>query len=1424
MRKKKKSSVSKSGQRNQKRRSRLGSTQYQKLEPRNLLASLKGAYVPAPISDPFVQDAVTYNDMVDRAKAFSHMPGELVVAISSSAQGQQFEDYLQSVNWNQFVGGHLLVDNAVESNRVMMTVERGENSIALVHLHFADKSIDVFPIMEQLQNNGAVLWSSPNFYQTGEFREFTPDDPQYSSQYHHLLMQNDLAWDTTLGDSNIIVGITDDGVELTHEDLASNIFVNSGEIAGDLIDNDGNGYVDDANGWDFINDNNDANPSGGDAHGTHVSGISAGTTNNGIGIAGTSGGSTILPLKFFEGGAAWPAAAINETFTYAADSGAHIVNTSYNINGWVGDAVFTSGLQYMYDAGVLAINSAGNGSELNPARQSFHQTLLVASSEADDTLSGFTNYGTGVDIVSPGGSILSTLPGNTYGENSGTSMAAPNAAGVAALIWSANPTWSRDQVAAQLIGTGDNIDAENPTRVGLMGGGRTNSFAALNTTLDAPQLVSADGLPGDGVFLDDTTIDSFTLRFDQVMDPASINDFSNFELRSAGADNLFGTADDVIHPVSHSGYMISTNNLEFTIDDGPMDYGFYQFTISGNVQNPFGTAIDGDGNGTGGDAYVQEFYISPPLLGELAFDSSGYLVDSTIGISVGDANVTGSSVQVTITSTGGDSETLTLAASGAVLFEGSITSTGGTVAADDGTLQVALGDVLTVTYVDADDGFGNTATVTDTAIINNVIEFPAGDVPVDIIDNGSITSTITVGVDGILMDLDLQLDVTHTFVGDLDANLTSPDGTVIELFNRIGGGDDNFQVTYFDDEADTSINDGVAPYDGSFRPSQAFTGFDGLLVAGDWTLTITDNAGADTGTLNDWSLFLDIVPVTQGIVGFDANGYELGADVGISVSDANVGASSVDVVVTSSSGDSETLTLASAGGIEFSGIVGTASGTVAAEDGTLQVALGDVLTVTYVDSDDGTGSSTTSTDTANITNVVEFPSSDVPVDILDNSTIISTITVGASGTLADIDLQLDVTHTFVGDLDFTLTGPDGTVITLIDRVGGSGDNFQVTYLDDEAGSAISNGTAPFDGSFRPTEAFTAFDGISITGDWTLAITDNVAADEGTLNAWSLFIDVIPDNSTTPELLSRNIYYVDSSFTGTGDFDAVATDKQPLLPGETATFANYSSYSRGINGMAFEVNNLNQVPTLATIGDYFEFHVGNDNDVANWAVAPTPIGVIYEADVNGLGTDRVFVQWADNAIENQWLQITAVASTNSGLASEVFYFGNQIGETGNDPNSTQVNLIDVGLARVNQTGFTTASIDNAYDFNRDERVNLVDVAIARSNQSGFTTLNLITPPASRAATDAGDKVDDSVPSFATNPVVTTRIDNAFSSQQFDRLFNSAQIELGLAGSVERLGSTKVDSVAIEFKSQSTSTAPTKTSSFDAAFSELESILK
>ena len=137
----------------------------------------------------------------------------------------------------------------------------------------------------------------------------------------------------------------------------------------------------------------------------------------------------------------------------------------------------------MYDGGVLHFNSAGNNNQLNPPRTSFTQSLFVVSTESNDTRSTFSNYGTGCDISAPGGSILSTVLNDNYGTKSGTSMATPNAAGAAALIWSLHPTWTRDQVAAQLIATADNIDAQNPAYIGLLGSGRVNSFAALTTDI-----------------------------------------------------------------------------------------------------------------------------------------------------------------------------------------------------------------------------------------------------------------------------------------------------------------------------------------------------------------------------------------------------------------------------------------------------------------------------------------------------------------------------------------------------------------------------------------------------------------------------------------------------------------------------------------------------------------------------------------------------------------------------------------------------------------------------------------------------------------------------------------------------------------------------------------------------------------------------
>lgn len=209
----------------------------------------------------------------------------------------------------------------------------------------------------------------------------------------------------------------------------------------------------------------------------------------------------------------------------------------------------------------------------------------------------------------------------------------------------------------------------------------------------------------------------------------------------------------------------------------------------------------------------------------------------------------------------------------------------------------------------------------------------------------------------------------------------------------------------------------------------------------------------------------------------------------------------------------------------------------------------------------------------------------------------------------------------------------------------------------------------------------------------------------------------------PGIFGRHILYHDSSFDGTND-EAIDPSKQPLLPGGIAEFANYTSFMHGINGIAVDIAGLTITPTL-DLSNFFEFRVGNDDTPNDWEVSPAPIELNLVEFGGSLGSDRVEVVWSNNAIQNQWLQVTVLANADTGLLEpSVFYWGNAIGETGNDPTNAVVNLADVALTRENQTGFGTADVANQYDFNRDGRVNLADVAMARENQSGFTPLELI----------------------------------------------------------------------------------------------------
>jgi subtilisin-like proprotein convertase family protein len=277
----------------------------------------------------------------------------------------------------------------------------------------------------------------------------------------------------------------------------------------------------------------------------------------------------------------------------------------------------------------------------------------------------------------------------------------------------------------------------------------------------------------------------------------------------------------------------------------------------------------------------------PATIGTIALDGSVYSIGDSIEIEVNDGNAPGS-IQVSVSSSSGDSETLTL--TGSSTFTTTLASEDAAVTTGDGILQASLGDTFTVSYIDADDGSGNSFTASDSAVFADVIVYTATDTPVQITDNTTITSTISIPDEGTLLDVDLQLDITHTWVGDLTAVLTAPDGTEFTLFERIGSDGDNFTNTVFDDDADTAIGGGTAPYTGTFRGVDPFAPLNGTSMTGDWVLSITDSAGGDQGALNAWSLFL--VVETE----------ELISAPEISINDGEAARSVIDEVVVSFDG------------------------------------------------------------------------------------------------------------------------------------------------------------------------------------------------------------------------------------------------------------------------------------------------------------------------------------------------------------------------------------------------------------------------------------------------------------------------------------------------------------------------------------------
>jgi hypothetical protein len=244
-------------------------------------------------------------------------------------------------------------------------------------------------------------------------------------------------------------------------------------------------------------------------------------------------------------------------------------------------------------------------------------------------------------------------------------------------------------------------------------------------------------------------------------------------------------------------------------------------------------------------------------------------------------------------------------------------------------------------------------------------------------------------------------------------------------------------------------------------------------------------------------------------------------------------------------------------------------------------------------------------------------------------------------------------------------------------------------------------------------------------------------------------------ATGSYIAGRYIFYGNSVFDGNNsaqtpaDDNAIATDKQALLPGVPSSFVNYTSYAKGINGIMIDFGNLPGGATPA-LSD-FTFKVGNTATPTSWSNAPAPVAFSVRSGAGTGGTTRVEITWADGAIKNTWLQVNIGATMNNGLlASDTFYFGNAIGSSGDTPTSPAVTLDDTVVTPSNITSYLTpASITNLYDYNRDGRVDATDELISRNNIGSSVIFFTPSDPNDSTTSTAQSAVTGATAATATN---------------------------------------------------------------------------
>lgn len=723
------------------------------------------------------------------------------------------------------------------------------------------------------------------------------------------------AWNITTGSDRVVIAVLDTGFDLNHPDLAGNLWTNPLEIPGNGIDDDGNGYIDDVNGMDFASneaageDNNPDDPVT-QGHGTAVSGVIGAIGGNGLGVAGVMWNVSILPVKIFpeEGGASdMSIVSAHEYITMLRrDYGVNIVasNMSYGSLNQNDATQFDDAeeiaIQGVTNAGILPIVAAGNDANNNdgptfayPASYPNPLLISVAATNNRDRLASFSNFGAvNVDVGAPGEQIRTTEVGGGYQYINGTSFAAPYTAGVIGLLASVNRYATAEQLRDALYAGVEQLQSLQ----GIVAtGGRINAFRSLQL-IQVPGPVVAAVLPGPTT----APVSEIIVQFSEDIDPAFLFpggtlDTTKIRLRASNGDNRFD-ANDIFIDINDGDVVLNGNLMTITLASGLLPRDAYRLTL---VHTAFrdleGNFLNGDD--LFGNDEVYDFVVVPfrgPLepndtlatATPVILDPNGRAVytDLVIGdglqepqdVDIFKVFVTGPSLitaevfAATLpTPSGLDAYLRLFDASGVELRNNdnfnSLDPKVQFFVPSGGNYYIGVSAYPNLNY---NPNLTGTGVFNDTSgLYNLTIDVntsgteaiaTSNTTPVAIPGSGVIESTIFIPDGRTISDVDVSLNVQHSYVGDLRMSLIGPTGQTVQLVNRRGGSGQNFTGTTFNSQSATPITVGAAPFTGSFRPEQTLNAFNNTAAVGLWTLRIEDLRAGDAGTLLDWELVLTL--------------------------------------------------------------------------------------------------------------------------------------------------------------------------------------------------------------------------------------------------------------------------------------------------------------------------------------------------------------------------------------------------------------------------------------------------------------------------------------------------------------------------------------------------------------------------------------